>query len=136
MHVVLCCDGVPHVPPGRLQAGGGWRNVSCRGPGREHPAALLPWALSCNLSVGRSPAPGLGVRAACVLGELIRDNPINISRHCGPVIIPLVIWDAGWDGAAVPSETRERPRLHPGSLGIGGVDRAGCGHFYPLLWDG
>lgn len=137
MYVFLCCNGVPHVPPPRgLQAGGGWRNVSCCRPGREHIAALPPQVLSCNPSVHRSPAPRLGVSAACVLGELIRVNPINISQRCGPVIIARVIWDAGWDGGAVPSETGELPRLYPGSLGIRGAKGAGHGRFYPLPWVG
>lgn len=98
MHVFLCWDRVPHVPPGRLQAGAGWRSISGWGSGREHLAALPPRALSCNLSARRSLAPRLGASAACVLGELIRANPINISRRCGPVTIPRIIWDAGWDG--------------------------------------
>lgn len=72
---------------------------------RELLAALQPQAPSCNLSTCNSPAPRLGVSAACVLGELIRTNPINISRCCGPVIIPHIIWDTGWDGGAVPNET-------------------------------
>jgi len=105
MYVFLRCDGVFRVLPARLQAGGGWRNVSGWGSGREHVAALPTRAPSCNLSARRLLAPGLGVSAARALGELIRANPINISRLCGPVIIPRVIWDAGWDRGAVPSET-------------------------------
>lgn len=46
-----------------------------------------------------------GSRAQGVLGELIHTNPINISQHCGPVINTCIIWEAGWDGGAVPSET-------------------------------
>lgn len=103
-HLKSCRDvlsGGLHVPPGRLKAGGGRGSVS----GREHPAVLPLQVLSCNLSACRSPSPRLGAGAACVLGELIRANPINISRCRGPVIIPRIIWDAGWDGGVMPSET-------------------------------
>lgn len=106
------------------------------GAGQGAPGSAATPVRSCNPSGRGSPAPGLGVSAACVLGELIRPNPINISQGSGPVTIPGVIRGAGWDGGAVPSERGELPRLHPGSLGIRGARGAGHGRFYPLPWVG
>lgn len=101
MHVFLCCNGVPHISP-RKAAGWWWleKHLLLRaGQGAAGSAAAL----------GAEPLPKsaqvAGSRARGVLGELIRANPINISQRCGPVINTRIIWEAGWDGGAVPSET-------------------------------